>query len=100
LLHPDKSRSVARFDRERRLLGSFGVEDGFVALLDAGDAPEGPYLVMPFVPGGTLRQKLAHGWLSIDEVVGIGTALGVALGRAHGRGVIHRDLKPENVLFT
>ncbi len=90
----------ARFDRERRLLMSLGEQDGFVGLLDAGVAPEGAWLLMPFVPGGTLRQRLAKGPLGIDETIALGVELARALGAAHARGIVHRDVKPENVLFT
>ena len=45
---------------------------GFVPLLDAGAAPEGPYLVMPFLAGGTLRDRLARGPLAVDETVELG----------------------------
>jgi serine/threonine-protein kinase len=92
--------TVARFDRERRLQGALGEEEGFVPLLDRGDSPEGPYLVMPFVPGGTLRARLARGPLAIDATVALGRALATALGQAHARGIAHRDMKPENVLFA
>jgi hypothetical protein len=91
---------VARFERERRLLAALGEAEGFVPLLDAGTTPEGPYLVMPLVPGGTLRRKLEAGRLAIDETVALGRRLGLALGAAHARGIVHRDMKPENVLFT
>ena len=99
LLRLDERRR-ARFERERRLLGTFTAEDGFVPLLDAGSAPEGPYLVMPIVPGGTLRERLERGAFKLEEAVALGRSLAAALARAHGRGVVHRDLKPENVLFT
>jgi tetratricopeptide (TPR) repeat protein/tRNA A-37 threonylcarbamoyl transferase component Bud32 len=89
----------ARFERERRLLAAFGEADGFVPLLDLGETPDGPYLVMPLLEGGTLRARLADGPLPLDEAVALVQALARALGRAHERGVIHRDLKPENVLF-
>jgi tetratricopeptide (TPR) repeat protein len=89
----------ARFERERRLLASFGAADGFVPYLDGGEAPQGPFLVMPFLEGGTLRSRLAKGPLGVEETVAVGRALAAALGRAHARGVVHRDLKPENVLF-
>jgi tetratricopeptide (TPR) repeat protein/tRNA A-37 threonylcarbamoyl transferase component Bud32 len=89
----------ARFERERRVLSSFGAHDGFVPLLDSGEWPQGPFLVMPFVPGGTLRQRLDRGQLSVPEVAKIGATLARALGRAHERGIAHRDLRPENVLF-
>ncbi len=89
-----------RFERERRLLAALGEAEGFVPVLDAGDSQAGPYIVMPFVPGGTLRSRLVHGPLGADETLRLGQALASALGRAHERGIVHRDLKPENVLFT
>jgi tetratricopeptide (TPR) repeat protein len=91
---------LARFERERRLLGSLGEAEGFVSLVEAGTAAQGPYLVMPFVPGGTLRERLAHGRLGVEETRELGRALAAALGAAHERGIVHRDMKPENVLFA
>jgi tetratricopeptide (TPR) repeat protein len=85
--------------RERRLLATLGKEDGFVPLLDAGDSRQGPYLVSPFLPGGTLRDRLSKGRLSIDETILLGRALASAAARAHALGIVHRDLKPENVLY-
>ncbi len=90
----------ARFERERRLLASFGEADGFVPLLDVVETPNGSGLVMPYVAGGTLRARLEDGKLGVDATVTLGRALASALGKAHSRGVIHRDLKPENVLFA
>jgi tetratricopeptide (TPR) repeat protein len=98
LARVDRERT-ARFDRERRLLGALGEADGFVPLVDAGEAREGPFIVMPYLAGGTLRDKLACGALPVEEALSLGVALSRALGAAHARGVVHRDLKPENVLF-
>ena len=100
LLQRRDEPTLARFERERRLLASLGEKDGFVPLLDAGSSPQGPFLVMPLVPGGTLRARLAGGALGVKEALELGHRLGEALGRAHARGVVHRDLKPENVLFA
>src|SRR5277367_2725619 len=94
------SAKLARFERERRLLGTFTARDGFVPLLEAGTTNDGPYLVMALLPGGTLRDRLERGPLSIEETLTLGRALAAALGRAHARGIVHRDVKPENVLFT
>jgi tetratricopeptide (TPR) repeat protein len=92
--------AIVRFEREKRLLALLGEEHGFVPLLDAGTAGRGAWLVMPLVPGGTLRSRLAGGPLGVEETVALGQRLAAALGAAHERGIIHRDVKPENVLFT
>src|SRR5262249_48592811 len=49
---------AARFEREQRLLAAFGEAEGFVQRLDTGDTPSGPFIVMRFLPGGTLRRRL------------------------------------------
>ena len=90
----------ARFERERRLLASLGEAEGFVSLLDGGDSSQGPWIAMPLLGGGTLRDRLARGPLPVAESVALVTRLSEAAGRAHERGIVHRDLKPENVLFT
>ncbi len=89
-----------RFERERRLHERLGEEEGFVPILDAGATKDGGYIVMPFMTGGTLRDRLDAGPLPIADALSIGRALAAALTVAHGRGIVHRDLKPENVLFT
>ncbi|MBI3723467.1 serine/threonine protein kinase, partial [bacterium] len=96
----DRRDALARFERERRLLSELGESEGFVPLLDAGEAPQGAFLVMPFVGGGTLRDRFARGLLGVDDAVSLARALAAAAGRAHERGIVHRDLKPENVLYT
>ncbi len=89
----------ARFEREKRLLGALGGAEGFVPLLDAGETERGPYLVMPFLEGGSLKDRLRRGPLGIEQTVELGRALARALSRAHERGIVHRDLTPGNVLF-
>ena len=58
------------------------------------------FLVMEYVPGGTLDSRIATGPLPIDEHAHLGAAIADALENAHGHGVLHRDLKPGNVVLT
>ncbi len=80
--------ALARFDRERRLAGSFTAREGFVPLLDAGVAPQGPYLVMPLVTGGTLRDRLKNGPFNVEQTLALGTSLANAIALAHARGIV------------
>ncbi|MCW8142131.1 MAG: serine/threonine protein kinase, partial [Planctomycetota bacterium] len=93
--------AAGRFARERTLQAELGLAEGFVPLLDAGVGPSGPWLAMPLVPGGTLRDRLLRGGaMPIAEAIALVRRLAEALARAPARGIVHRDLKPENILFT
>src|SRR5262249_35355470 len=72
LLDPRAPARLARFERERRLLASLGEAEGFVPLLDAGTSSAGPFLVMPFLPGGTLRAKVEQGAIPVAEAIALG----------------------------
>src|SRR5581483_6498458 len=74
-----------RFSREERLMGSLGTVDGFVPFVDSGDSEAGPFVVMLFILGGTLRDRLRRGPLAVRETVELGARLATALGRAHER---------------
>lgn len=89
-----------RFRRETRLQELLGEEAGFVPLLDMGVCPYGPYLVMPLLPGGTLRDQAGGQPMGVARSVALVAQLAEAMGRAHAIGVVHRDLKPDNVLFN
>ena len=58
------------------------------------------FLVMEYVPGKTLADRLASGSLPEREVIALGMQITAALGDAHERGIVHRDLKPENIAIT
>ena len=100
LILDTNAERFARFERERRLQGALGEEQGFVGLLAAGRTSGAAWLLMPFVPGGTLRDRLHRGPLGVEETIALGIELASALGRAHEKGIVHRDVKPENILFA
>lgn len=70
-------------------------------LFDAGFDGETPYLIMEYVSGGTLKDRIrgAHGRLPFAESLTILSQIGQALHYAHQQGIVHRDLKPANILF-
>ncbi len=58
------------------------------------------FLVMEYVPGNTLAERLTAGALPEKEVVALGMQIVAAMEEAHGRGIVHRDLKPSNIAIT
>jgi two-component system sensor kinase len=67
-------------------------------LLHLGRDEDFLYLVMPFIAGITLQQRLAQGPLTVMEAIAVGRCLLMALQEVHEQGVLHRDLKPANVI--
>jgi serine/threonine protein kinase len=70
-----------------------------VPLLDAGSDGGRDYLVFEYVPGRSLRERLADGPLDLAETQDVADAVSSALDYSHGQGVLHNDLKPENVIL-
>ncbi|PID85857.1 MAG: hypothetical protein CSB13_05900 [Chloroflexi bacterium] len=88
----------ARFNREAKTIAALE-HPAIVPVYDYGEDDGLIYLVMRYMPGGSLADKLENGPFSIEESAKILQRLGSALDRAHSQNIIHRDLKPGNVLF-
>lgn len=88
----------ARFNREAKTIAALE-HPAIVPVYDYGEEAGLLYLVMRYMPGGSLADRLEHGPLTIEESAEILQRLGSALDRAHNEGIIHRDLKPSNILF-
>jgi eukaryotic-like serine/threonine-protein kinase len=88
-----------RFHKEARALSRLSHPN--VATVHDFDTQQGlDYLVMEYIPGTTLTEKLARGRLAETEIIALGTQLAEGLSAAHERGVVHRDLKPGNLRLT
>ena len=88
---------IARFRREAKMLAQLQ-HVHILSVFDYGEEDGYPYIVMPFVPSGTLADVLQGKRLSLSEVRRILTQIGDALSYAHTRGMVHRDIKPSNIL--
>jgi serine/threonine-protein kinase len=90
---------IARFEREARLLASVN-HPAIAAIYGAEESDSMRYLVLEFVPGETLTEKLVTGPLSLPETLDLGRQMAEGLEAAHEKGIVHRDLKPANVKVT
>ncbi len=88
----------ARFIREARTIAALE-HPAIVPVYDYGEAYDQPYLVMRYMPGQSLTEKLRNGSVSLQETAVIIQRISSALDAAHQKGLIHRDLKPANILF-
>lgn len=101
LFHSDQAGGV----EERRKVGEATMlaslsHPCLVTLFDAYIGTEAPsYLVMEYIAGPTLRQRLLEGPLELDEAAVMASDLAAALETVHAAGIVHRDVKPSNVML-
>lgn len=101
VMHPNMTNDPgfrARFEREARIVARLE-HPNIVSVYDFDEYKNQPYLVMRYVEGETLKDRLREGKLDTAESLILMSQLAVALSYAHRQGVLHRDLKPSNVII-
>ncbi|MHC4564622.1 MAG: protein kinase domain-containing protein, partial [Planctomycetota bacterium] len=96
----DDSTARMRFKREAELLASLN-HPNIAAIHDIIERKDDTgYLVLEYVPGQTLAQRIAHRPLKLKEALSIGRQIAEAVSAAHNTGIVHRDIKPGNIKIT
>jgi len=92
-------KTLKRFEREARALAKLN-HPYIVSVTDYGEQDGQPYLVMPYLPGGTLKKHLTGRPISWQNAARLLAPIARALDYAHQQGIVHRDVKPSNILIT
>jgi serine/threonine protein kinase/tetratricopeptide (TPR) repeat protein len=93
------STARMRFRREAKLLASLN-HPNIAIIHDIIEQDDSGYLVLEYIPGQTLTDRIAHKPLKLQEALSIGQQVAEAISAAHEKGVVHRDLKPGNIKIT
>src|SRR6202047_3816555 len=97
--HASRAELRERFDREARTIASLN-HPHICTLHDVGHQDGTDFLVMEYVEGETLAQRLQKGPLPLDQVLRYAIEIADALDKAHRKGITHRALKPGNIMLT
>lgn len=89
---------LARFEREAKVLAALN-HTNIAAIYGLEETGGHRFLILEFVEGQTLGDRLAAGPLPVDEAIAVARQMAHALEAAHEKGVVHRDLKPANVMI-
>ena len=95
----DRAELRDRFEREAKTIASLD-HPHICTLYDTGRQDEVDFLVMEYLEGETLAQRLQKGPLPIQQVLLYAIEISDALDKAHRKGITHRDLKPGNIMLT
>ena len=92
-------KQTQRFAREARAVSKVN-HPHICTLYDIGEQDGVQFIVMEYLEGETLAQRLRRGALPLDQVIRYAIEIADALAHAHRQGVVHRDLKPANIMLT
>jgi serine/threonine protein kinase len=95
----DRSELRERFEREAKTIASLN-HPHICTLYDTGHQDDIDFLVMEYLEGETLAQRLQKGPLPLEQVLLYAIEISDALDKAHRKGITHRDLKPGNIMLT
>ncbi len=95
----DRAELRERFEREARTVASLN-HPHICTLHDIGHQDGTDFLVMEYLEGETLAERLKKGPLPLDQVLHYAIEIADALDKAHRKGITHRDLKPGNIMLT
>ena len=95
----DRAELRERFEREARTIASLN-HSHICILYDIGQQDGTDYLVMEYLEGETLAQRLQKGRLPLEQVLQYAIEIADTLDKAHRKGITHRDLKPGNIMLT
>ena len=95
----DNPEMQQRFEREARAVSSLS-HSNICTLYDVGRQDGIDYLVMEYIEGESLADRLTKGSLPLDQVLRYAIQVADALDKAHRQGIVHRDLKPGNIMLT
>ena len=97
--HIEDGTMKQRFLREARMASQLN-HPNIATIYEIGEAAGNPYIVMEYVEGQTLADRIDAGPLAPNDIIDIGVQSAEALAEAHERGVVHRDIKSSNIMIT
>src|ERR1051325_5235487 len=89
---------LRRFKQEARAILALN-HPNILTVFEIGEAAGSHYIATEYIEGETLRHRLWRGPLKLDETLGVGIQVAMALEAAHVAGIVHRDIKPENIML-